>query len=92
MVKSELIKKLCDLYPNILHRDIEKVVTTVFNEITEAVKNEKRYELRNFGAFKAKTRKNREAKNPKTGEKVFVKEKKVLSFKMSKLMKKKLKN
>ncbi len=90
MVKSELIKKLCDLHPNILHRDIEKVVTTVFDEIAEAVKNEKRYELRHFGAFKAKIRKNREAKNPKTGEKVFVKEKKVLSFKMSKLMKKKL--
>ena len=92
MVKSELIQKLCDLHPNILHKDISKTVNIIFNEISEALKNDMKYEIRGYGIFKVKHREARIAKNPKTGEKVFVKEKKVLSFKMSKLMKKKLNN
>ena len=87
MVKSELIQKLCNLHPNILRKDITKAVFVIFNEISEALKNNMKYEIRGYGIFKVKSRKARIAKNPKTGEKVAIPEKKVPFFKMSKLMK-----
>ena len=87
MVKSELIQKLCNLYPNILRKDITKTVDIIFNEISEALKNNMKYEIRGYGIFKVKSRKARVAKNPKTGEKVAIPKKKVPFFKMSKLMK-----
>ena len=54
MVKSDLIEKLCDLHPNILHKDIEKIVNLVFIEIGDALKKGMRYEIRGFGTFKLK--------------------------------------
>jgi len=87
MSKSDLIKKISDLHPNILRRDIEKTIDIVFNEISEALKNGEKYEIRGYGMFKVKLRKARIGKNPKTGEKITIPEKKVPSFKMSKLMK-----
>ena len=90
MVKSELIQKLCDLHPNILHKDISKTVNIIFNEISEALKNDMKYEIRGYGIFKVKHREARIAKNPKTGEKVSISKKKIPFFKMSKHMKIKL--
>jgi integration host factor subunit beta len=87
MVKSELIKKLCDLNPNILRKDIIKTIDVVFNEISEALKNNIKFEIRGYGTFKVKNRKARTAKNPKTGEKVSIPNKKSPFFKMSKIMK-----
>jgi len=87
MVKSELIQKLCNLHPNILRKDIAKTVDIIFNEISEALKNNMKYEIRGYGIFKVKSRKARVAKNPKTGEKVTIPKKKVPFFKMSKIMK-----
>ena len=87
MVKSELIQKLCNLHPNILRKDITKTVDIIFNEISEALKNNMKYEIRGYGIFKVKSRKARVAKNPKTGEKVTIPKKKVPFFKMSKIMK-----
>ena len=73
MVKSDLIEKLCDLHPNILHKDIEKIVNLVFIEIGEALKKGMRYEIRGFGTFKLKFRKARnDARNPKTGKKIIM--------------------
>ena len=86
MLKSGLIKKLCDLYPNMIHRDLEKAVYVFFNEIVDTLSKGARCELRNFGTFKMKTRKAREARNPKTGDKILIKEKKIPSFKMSQKM------
>ena len=87
MVKSELIQKLCDIHFNILHKDIAKTVDIIFNEISEALKKDMKYEIRHFGIFKAKSRKARIANNPKTGEKLEIPQKKIASFKMSKHMK-----
>ena len=87
MVKSELIQKLCNLHLNILRKDITKTVDIIFNEISEALKNNMKYEIRGYGIFKVKSRKARVAKNPKTGEKVTIPKKRVPFFKMSKIMK-----
>ena len=84
MVKSELVKKLCDMHPNILHRDMVKTINIIFDEITEAMKVGMKYEIRGYGIFKTKFRKARIAKNPKTGEKISIPSKKIPSFKMSK--------
>jgi integration host factor subunit beta len=90
MVKSELIKRLCDLHPNILHKDMEKTLDIVFSEISKAMKEDKKYEIRGYGVFKTKQRKARIAKNPKTGQKIPVEQKRMPVFKMSKYMKIKL--
>tara|TARA_B100000029_G_C17421187_1_gene904370 strand:+ start:816 stop:1118 length:303 start_codon:yes stop_codon:yes gene_type:complete len=90
MVKSELVKRLCDLHPNILHRDIVKTIDIIFGEISEAMKNDMKYEIRGYGTFKTKHRKARMAKNPKTGEKISIPSKKIPAFKMSKYMKTRL--
>jgi integration host factor subunit beta len=87
MVKSELIKKLCDLNPNVLKKDIIKTIDIIFNEISKALKNNMKFEIRGYGTFKVKNRKARIAKNPKTGEKISIPERKNPFFKMSKIMK-----
>tara|TARA_Y100000590_G_scaffold468969_1_gene654159 strand:- start:6189 stop:6473 length:285 start_codon:yes stop_codon:yes gene_type:complete len=92
MVKSDLIQKLCNLHPNILRKDITKTIDIIFEEISNALKNDLKYEIRGYGVFKSKHRKARIARNPKTGEKISIPEKKIPSFKMSKLMKLKLNN
>ena len=92
MVKSELIQKLCDLHPNILRKDITSVVNIIFNEISDALSKSNKYEIRGYGKFKVKLKKACIAKNPKTGEKITIPEKKIPSFKMSKNMKLKLNN
>ena len=51
MTKSELIARLAELNPSLYHRDLEQLVNTVFDTITEALENGDRVELRGFGAF-----------------------------------------
>ncbi len=87
MVKSDLIKKLCDLNPNVLRKDIIKTLDIIFNEISKALKNNMKFEIRGYGTFKVKNRKARIAKNPKTGVKISIPERKKPFFKMSKIMK-----
>ena len=48
MVRSELLQKLCNLHPNILRKDIEKILETVFFEITNALNEGKKIEIRNI--------------------------------------------
>jgi len=92
MVKSELIKELNKLHPNILHKDLEKVVDVIFNEIANNLASGQRCELRDFGMFKTKRRKAYLARNPKTGEKIEIQDKNALAFKMSKEMKMQINN
>ena len=87
MVKSELIQELCNSFPSLLRRDLESAVNIVFDEIIIAMGQQKNCELRNFGIFKTKVREARQARNPKTGEKIDIERKVVPIFKMSKLMK-----
>jgi len=92
IVKSKLLKQLSRNYPNFLKKDLEKFTNIILSEIKRALKREEGVELRNFGTFRVKTQKASIRRNPKTGEKVAVPEKKVISWKMSKEMFKKINN
>ena len=90
IVKSKLIKQLSNNYPNFLKKDLEKFTDIILKEIKRALKHGDGVELRNFGTFRVKIQKTSIRRNPKTGEKVAVPEKKVISWKMSKEMFKKI--
>lgn len=90
MIRSELIQKLADENPHLYQRDVERIVNTVFEEITEAMSRGNRVELRGFGAFSVKKRDARVGRNPRTGESVQVEEKFVPFFKTGKLLRDRL--
>ena len=92
VVKSKLLKQLSKDYPNFLQKDISKFIDIILNEIKRALRRGDSVELRRFGRFSIKTQKSSIRRNPKTGEKVAVPEKKVISWKMSKEMFKKMNN
>jgi integration host factor subunit beta len=84
MIKSELIQIISQDYPHLFHRDIERIVNTVFDEVAEALAHGDRVELRGFGAFSVKSRSARVGRNPRTGELVQVPKKYVPFFKTGK--------
>jgi integration host factor subunit beta len=84
MIKSELIQKIAATNQHLYHRDIERIVNVVFNEIVEALARGDRVELRDFGAFTVKHRAPRIGRNPRTGASVSVPEKFVPFFKTGK--------
>ena len=84
MVKSELIARLAERNPHLYQRDIERIVTAIFEEISAALARGDRVELRGFGAYSVKRRGSRMARNPRTGEAVHVAEKHVPFFKSGK--------
>jgi|TARA_B110000967_G_scaffold171798_1_gene182441 integration host factor subunit beta len=90
MIRSELVQKIADENPHLYQRDVERIVATIFDEIITAMASGDRVELRGFGAFSVKKREARIGRNPKTGEKVDVAEKKVAFFKTGKLLRDRL--
>lgn len=90
MIKSELITKIAEANPHLFTRDVERIVSTVFEEITSALSEGNRVELRGFGAFSVKTRPARVGRNPRTGDKVDVDEKRVPYFKTGKELRERL--
>lgn len=90
MTKSELIQRLAEANPHLYLRDVERIVTTIFDEITDALANGDRVELRGFGAFSVKERGARTGRNPRTGEAVDVPSKYIPYFKTGKQLREKL--
>ena len=90
MIRSELIQKLVDENPHLFQRDVELIVNTIFDEITDTMARADRVELRGFGAFSVKKRDARIGRNPRTGESVSVSEKHVPFFKTGKLLRDRL--
>ena len=84
MTRSQLIARLVERNPHLTTDDIEKVVRTVFDEISDALSRGDRVELRGFGAFSVKERDSRKGRNPRTGETVEVESKKSPYFKTGK--------
>lgn len=84
MTKSELIARLAERNPHLYQRDVERIVSTIFDEIANALSRGDRVELRGFGAFSVKARDSRVGRNPRTGEAVEVSEKVVPYFKTGK--------
>ena len=92
IVKSKLLKQLKKSYPNFGNKELDKLVSIILNEIKRALRRGEGIELRNFGTWRIKTQKESIRRNPRTGEKVAVPAKKVISWKMSKEMFKKINN
>ena len=92
IVKSKLLKQLSKNWPGFLQKDISKFTEIILNEIKRALKRGDSVELRGFGRFSVKTQKSSIRRNPKTGEKVAVPEKKVIRWKQSKDLFKKINN
>jgi len=90
MTKSELIARLAAANPHLYQRDMERIVTTIFEEITSALARGDRVELRGFGAFSVKERGSRTGRNPRTGEAVSVSAKYIPYFKTGKELREKI--
>jgi len=84
MTKSELIMRLAEANPHLYQRDVERIVSAIFDEISDALARGDRVELRGFGAFSVKKRDARVGRNPRTGDSVPVQEKYVPFFKTGK--------
>ena len=84
MTKSELIQRIAELNPHLYQRDVERIVSTIFDEIADALARGDRVELRGFGAFSVKARGARIGRNPRTGAAVQVSEKSIPFFKTGK--------
>lgn len=85
MTKKEIVRIISDDL-NLSQQDVKKVVQRTFDSVISALATEGRIELRNFGVFEVKERKARKARNPRTGQEVFVPAKKVVTFKPGKEM------
>jgi integration host factor subunit beta len=90
MIKSELIQEIAMRHPHLFHRDVERIVNTIFDEITNAMAEGNRVELRGFGAFSTKERDARMGRNPRTGAPVKVDAKRVPFFKTGKELRERL--
>ena len=90
MIRSELVQKLCQDFPDLTQREIESVVSAFFDSITDQLAQGGRVELRGFGAFSTRNRDSRVGRNPRTGESVQVNAKRVPYFKPGKEMRERL--
>ena len=86
MIKSQLVQKFCNMYPNLLRKDVEKILEIIFSEITKALCRGENIEIRGFGTYKITMRKARIGRNPKTEKTIQIPEKKAIKWKMSKTM------
>jgi integration host factor subunit beta len=84
MTRSELIAGIAEDNPHLTVADVEKIIATIFDEMTAALARGERVELRGFGAFTVKQRQARAGRNPRTGETVEVSQKSVPFFKAGK--------
>ena len=90
MIKSELVQIIAARNPHLFLRDVENIVSAIFDEITDALADGNRVELRGFGAFSVKNRPARTGRNPRTGAHVSVGKKAVPFFKTGKEMRERL--
>ncbi|MBN2453590.1 MAG: integration host factor subunit beta [Candidatus Omnitrophica bacterium] len=89
MTKKDIVMKIAE-ETGIKQVDVKKVVQGTLDRIVAALSDGETVELRNFGVFKVKSRRSRIGRNPKTGTTVPIPERKVVSFKVGMVMKKKV--
>ena len=90
LIKSQLIQNITDQNPHLYIKDVERIINTIFSEITKSLADGRRVELRGFGAFSVQKRKERVGRNPRTGDAVKVSEKYIPRFKSGKELRIKL--
>jgi integration host factor subunit beta len=91
VTKKEIVRTISEEI-GLTQLQTKEIVQKTFDAIVEALVAERRIELRNFGVFEVKRRAPRKARNPRTGDKVFVPEKYVVTFKPGKEMEQKVKD
>jgi len=84
VTKSQLIETISDRVPHVPRRAVESIVNAVWDTMVDALRAGQRIEIRGFGSFSVKRRRAREARNPKTGQKVAVPDRRSLSFTVGK--------
>ncbi len=72
MTRSQLIQRLAQQYPYLDHHEVERIVKTIFEKISEALARGERIELRGFGSFTVKEHGPRVGRNPRKGKTVHV--------------------
>ena len=90
MIRSELVQAVGVANPDLTLRDVERVVSTIFEEIVASLAAGRRVELRGFGAFSTRAREARTGRNPRTGTAVAVEAKRVPYFKPGKDLRERL--
>lgn len=91
MTKKEIVKQISEDL-GLTQLKTKEIVQKTFDAIVETLLEERRIELRNFGVFEVKKRKARKARNPRTGERVDVEPKYVVTFKPGKEMEERVRN
>lgn len=84
MLKSELLKNIAKKYPNFSEVEIKRAIDAILSKLTEGLKSKQRIEIRGFGSFSTRIRKNTNARNPKTNEKITTLNKTTVHFKYGK--------
>ncbi|HKY62635.1 MAG TPA: integration host factor subunit beta [bacterium] len=90
MNKSDLVDRLTEQLKTLSRKEVDLIVDTVFDKMTEALGHGDRIEIRGFGSFEVRTRNARQGRNPKSGEKVFVTTRRVPFFKVGKELKERI--
>lgn len=90
MTKSELIESIASQHPNMTKKNIEFIINSVFKSIKDSLQKGDKVEIRGFGSFKIREKSSKVGRNPKTGSKVDVPDKKVPYFKPGKEIKESL--
>lgn len=84
MTKSDLVQMLSEKIGTLTKKECEVIVDTVFQNMRDALQRGEKIEIRGFGSFTVRVRRAKEGRNPKTGEKVFIPEKRIPFFKVGK--------
>ena len=92
VVKSEIIKQLKKSFPNFENKLLSKIVEIIIKEVMDSLKRSENFELRGFGRISTKIQKAGIRRNPKTNQKVSVSSKRVIRWRMSKELFRKLNN
>lgn len=92
MNKSDLVDVISERIKNLSRKEVDLIIDSVFDKMTEALATGDRIEIRGFGSFEVRTRQSRQGRNPKTGEKVFVTTRRVPFFKVGKELKERINN
>lgn len=90
MTKSDLVDFITERIKNLSRKEIDVIVNTLFNRMTQALSEGNRIEIRGFGSFEIRTRPSRQGRNPKTGKQVFVETRRVPFFKVGKELKERI--
>ena len=84
MTRSDLVDQLAARFAQLTHRDAELAVKTILDALSDALENSHRVEIRGFGSFSVSHRPSRIGRNPRSGERVVVPEKRMPHFKPGK--------